>query len=460
VLRAFIDQPEVSSVPLTALTKAGLTAWQYGEPATVDRWLKSLNFRAESGAVALLPGSEGNLTRVVLGLGETPEAAAFSGLPYSLPPGSYVLDEDGGSDLPNIAALGWALGAYRFTRYKQSERAPAMLVWPGGCNRPRIELMAEGTTLVRDLVNVPANEMGPAELAMAAEQLAGNHDAEVRTFVGDDLLLHHFPTVHMVGRGSSRAPRLIEMHWGDPAAPKVTLVGKGVCFDSGGLDLKNAGGMLRMKKDMGGAAHALGLAGMIMRAGMPVRLRVLIPAVENMPSGDAFRPLDVVRTRQGLTVEIGNTDAEGRLILCDALSAAQQDDPGIIIDFATLTGAARSALGADLPALFCNDDAVALALAAAAERENDPLWRLPLYQPYARQLKSSVADLSNTGDNGMAGAIIAALFLQNFVGKTTPWIHLDLYAWNNNDRPGRPKGGEAMGLRAVYAFLEERYGAA
>lgn len=457
MLRAFIDHPDPASVPITALTKAGLTAWQYGEPAMVDRWLKSVGFKAEAGALALLPGSNGQLARVLVGLGDGLDWAPFAGLPYALPFGTYVLDEDGSADLPNAAALGWALGSYRFTRYKSSEREPAKLVWPGGCDRSRIERVAEGTTLIRDLVNTPANDLGPAELALAAEGVAETYGAEVRTIVGNDLLQHEFPTIHMVGRGSSRAPRLVDLHWGPNEAPKLTLVGKGVCFDSGGLDLKPSAGMLRMKKDMGGAAHALGLAAMIMKADLPVRLRVLIPAVENMVSGDAFRPLDVVRTRQGLTVEVGNTDAEGRLILCDALAAAQQDNPDLVIDFATLTGAARAALGPDLPALFCNNDDVAVALLDAAEREGDPLWRLPLYQPYAKQLKSPVADLNNIGDNGMGGAITAALFLQHFVGKDTPWVHLDLFAWNNTDRPGRPKGGEAMGLRAVYAFLEERY---
>ena len=460
MLPAFIDHPDASSIPLTALTKAGLTAWQYGEPASIDRWLKSIDFKAKSGAIALLPGSDGQLARVVVGLGDTPEATAFAGLPYALPPGSYVLDEDGSSELSNLAALGWALGSYRFNQYKAADREPAKLVWPAGCDRAWIEMVAEGTKLIRDLVNQPANEMGPAELASAAEELAGAYGAEFAIIVGDDLLQQGFPTIHMVGRGSSRALRLIDLHWGDPQAPKLTLVGKGVCFDSGGLDLKPSSGMLRMKKDMGGAAHALGLAAMIMKAGLPVRLRVLIPAVENMVSGDAFRPLDVVKTRRGLTVEVGNTDAEGRLILCDALAAAEEEGPDLVIDFATLTGAARAALGPDLPALFCNDDAVAAALAATSDREGDPLWRLPLHQPYVKHLKSPVADLSSTGDNGMAGAIMAALFLEHFVGKETPWIHLDLFAWNNSDRPGRPKGGEAMGLRAVYALLEQRYGAA
>ena len=299
--------------------------------------------------------------------------------------------------------------------------------------------------------------MGPAELAVAAEQLAGAFGADLRTVVGDDLLLYHYPAIHAVGRASSRPPRLIDLRWGSADAPKVTIVGKGVCFDTGGLDLKPSAGMRLMKKDMGGAAHALGLARMVMAAGLPVQLRVLIPAVDNAVSGNAFRPLDVVQMRKGLNVEIGNTDAEGRLVLADALADAVDERPALLIDFATLTGSARVALGAELPALFSNDDALANALVAAGNREADPMWRLPLWQPYAKQLNSPVADLNNIGENNFAGAILAALFLERFVDSEVPWAHIDLYAWNPSARPGRPKGGEAMTLRAAFAVIADRF---
>jgi leucyl aminopeptidase len=312
----------------------------------------------------------------------------------------------------------------------------------------------EAIYLVRDLINTPAGDMGPAELAQAATKLAERHKARISVITGAALLKKNYPAIHAVGRASSRAPRLIDLRWG-AKGPRVTLVGKGVCFDSGGLDLKAAAGMRLMKKDMGGAAHALGLASMIMAARLPLRLRVLIPAVENSVSGDAFRPGDVLPTRKGLSVEIGNTDAEGRLVLCDALAEADSEDPELIVDFATLTGAARIALGAELPAMFCNDDGVAEALLAQGLAAQDPVWRLPLHAPYRRLLDSQVADINNISSGALGGAIMAALFMSEFVRPKTPWVHLDIMAWNPSSRPGRPEGGEAMGLRATYALIEE-----
>jgi leucyl aminopeptidase len=300
--------------------------------------------------------------------------------------------------------------------------------------------------------------MGPAELAQAAQDLAAEFDAAVEVIVGQDLLDRDYPAIHAVGRASPRAPRLIDLRWGNPEHPKVTIVGKGVCFDTGGLDLKPSSAMLIMKKDMGGAAHALALGRMIMMAGLPVRLRVLVPAVENVVSGDSFKPQDVLKTRKGLTVEVGNTDAEGRLILCDALAEADSEKPELLIDFATLTGAARVALGPDLPALMCNDDALANDLTEAGSAVDDPMWRLPLWAPYRKGLDSKVADINNVTTNGFAGAITAGLFLQEFVSKGTPWAHLDTYAWNGSARPGRPEGGEALGLRAAYAVIAKRFG--
>jgi leucyl aminopeptidase len=328
------------------------------------------------------------------------------------------------------------------------------LVWPKGADRAAVTRAVEAIFLVRDLINTPASDMGPAELAEAAGALARKHGARESVVVGDALIKGNFPAVYGVGRASARAPRLIDLRWGG-GGPRVAVVGKGVCFDSGGLDLKSASNMKLMKKDMGGAAHALGLADMIMGAGLEVRLRVLVPAVENSVSGNALRPLDVLQTRKGATVEVGNTDAEGRLILCDALYEADRDEPDLLIDFATLTGAARVALGTDLPALFCRDDGLAERLLRHATAQQDPLWRLPLYAPYRKMLESQVADLNNAPDSPYAGAITAALFLAEFVRPKTAWAHLDLFAWNASAAPGRPIGGEAMGLRAAFALVEE-----
>ncbi|MGQ9371357.1 leucyl aminopeptidase family protein [Azospirillum sp. ST 5-10] len=446
------------AVPVTPLAKAALAGWLDSQPPATAQWVKAVNFSAEAGATALLPGEDGRLARVLVGVPAEPDLWALAGLPGSLPPGTYRIDADLDRGAATRAALGWALGSYRFDRYRKSEKGFASLVWPKAADRGAVERAASATFLVRDLVNTPASDMGPADLAKAAKELAGEFEADVKIIVGDDLLKKNFPAVHAVGRGSAREPRLIDITWGRKDDPKVTIVGKGVCFDSGGYDIKPSSGMLLMKKDMGGAAHALGVARMVMMAGLPVRLRVLIPAVENMISGNAFRPGDVLGTRKGLSVEIGNTDAEGRLILCDALAEADSEKPALLVDFATLTGAARVALGPELPALFANRDDVAADLLAAGEAETDPLWRLPLWQSYRKMFESKVADLNNAGTGGFAGAITAALFLESFVSKETPWAHLDVYAWNGSARPGRPDGGDAMGLRAVYALIERRFG--
>jgi leucyl aminopeptidase len=446
------------SVPLTPVTKDGLEGWLSTQPASVRTWISGTGFKGEPGKTALLPGPEGGLARVLVGTEATADLWAYGGLPASLPAGGYHIDADLDREAATRAALGWALGCYAFTRYKSGNgKTFATLAWPERADREAVERTATATYLVRDLINTPANDMGPAELAAAAEALGAEFDAKVKVIVGDDLLKKNYPAIHAVGRASTRAPRLIDLTWGDKDAPQVTLVGKGVCFDTGGLDLKPSSGMLLMKKDMGGAAHVLGVARMIMMAGLAVRLRVLIPAVENSVSGDAFRPLDVLATRKGLSVEVGNTDAEGRLILCDALAKAVSDKPDVIIDFATLTGAARVALGTELPALFSNDDALADGLLKAAEEQADPMWRLPLHQPYAKMLESKVADINNVGSGSFAGAILAALFLERFVEKTIPWAHLDVMAWNPSSKPGRPEGGEALGMRAVYSYLESRY---
>jgi leucyl aminopeptidase len=446
-----------SAIPITPLTKERLGAWVEQAGGRERAWVKASGFTAEKGKVLLVPAEDGGLARILAGVDPEEKVWGFAGLPEALPPGTYRIDASLGRDEAGRAALGWALGLYAFTRYKEKKREPRRLAWPEAADRGEVERLARAIFLVRDLVNTPAEDMGPDALADAAETLAGERGAKFEQIVGDDLLARNYPTIHAVGRASSRAPRLLDLGWGREGAPKVTLVGKGVCFDTGGLDLKPAAGMKIMKKDMGGAATVLGLASAVIEAGLDLRLRVLVPAVENSVSANAFRPLDVIRTRKGITVEIGNTDAEGRLILCDALAEADSESPEVLIDCATLTGAARVALGPDLPALYANDDALADALLAASRDEGDPMWRMPLWKPYRKMLESRVADINNVSDGPFAGSITAALYLQDFVSAKTPWAHFDLYAWNAKSTPGRPEGGEAQCLRAIYALLKQRY---
>lgn len=442
-------------VPVTPLTKAQLSGWLKGQPARIKAWAKSADFRAEPGQLCLLPDEKGGLERVLAGQDAADGLWSYAGLPSSLPGGSsYRLDAAFAPAEATHAALGWLLGTYRFTKYRKPGQPFPSLVWPQGADKGAAERAGEAIFLIRDLINTPAEDMGPGELAAAASKLARAHGAKVTVISGEALIRKNYPAIHAVGRASVHAPRLIDLRWGTKG-PRVTLAGKGVCFDSGGLDLKGAAGMKLMKKDMGGAAHVLGLAAMIMGAKLPLRLRVLIPAVENSVAGNAFRPLDVLKTRKGLSVEVGNTDAEGRLVLCDALAEADRDNPDLVVDFATLTGAARVALGPDLPAMFCNDDAIADSLIRHGQAMHDPLWRMPLHKPYRRLLDSKVADLNNISSGPHGGAITAALFLAEFLRPETPWVHLDIMAWNASSRPGRPEGGEAMGLRAVYALIEE-----
>jgi leucyl aminopeptidase len=442
------------AVPITALARDAYDDWLKAQPAARHTWVVQSGFRVQPGGFCLLPDEGGRLEEVLLVIDAGEPIWSFAGLPTALPPGVYRLDQGMRPGAASRAALGWCLGSYAFTRYKDNPRECARLVWPKSADEGQVMHTAEAIALVRDLINTPANDMGPAQLAEAARTLAKQHRAKCTVIVGDALLKRNYPAVHAVGRASSEEPRLIDLRWGS-RGPKVTLVGKGVCFDSGGLDLKPAAGMKLMKKDMGGAAHVLGLASLIMAEKLPLQLRVLIPAVENAVSGNAFRPLDVLQTRKGLTVEVGNTDAEGRLVLCDALTEADNEQPDLLIDFATLTGAARVALGPELPALFCNDDKLAGAILRHGSLEGDPVWRLPLYKPYRQGLDSKVADLNNISGSPYAGAIVAALFLENFVSPGTRWAHFDVMAWNVSGRPGRPEGGEAMGLRAVYAAILE-----
>jgi leucyl aminopeptidase len=460
-----------NAVPITAVAEDGFDAWLGRQPARIKTWARTSGFRAQSGQISLLAAADGTLERVFLGLPKAPEGSqsgpdgtiwAFAACPFGLPEGTYRLAGRIGGARAFDAALGWALGAYRFARYRKPERPPARLAWPGAADRKAVENAAQGTFLVRDLVNTPAGDMGPSALAGEARRLGRAYGARVSVITGNKLLSANYPAIHTVGRAASDAPRLVDLTWRGPGRgrlPLVAVCGKGVCFDTGGLQLKSTAGMLIMKKDMGGGAQALGLARMIMGAGLPVRLRVLIPAVENAVAGNAYHPQDVITTRKGVTVEVGNTDAEGRLVLADALTEASTQKPDLLIDLATLTGAARVALGTGLPALFCNDDGWADKAIAAGAAAGDPLWRLPLWAPYREMLKSPVADINNISSGSYGGAITAALFLQEFVGPGIPWMHLDFMAWNTASRPGRPEGGEAQGLRALFALIEKEFGA-
>jgi leucyl aminopeptidase len=458
---SLIDEID-GAIPITPLTKKQLPAWLNEAPDHERNWVRAIGFSADPGKHALVPGNAGRFARVVVGLGDADDTRrtmwGLAGLPGELPEGCYRLETIPEGADPTRLALGWALANYAFTRYHAKSPTPTSLVWPEGADRGRAERLARAAFLARDLANTPAGDLGPEELAAEAVRVAEAAGARHRVIVGDELLAENYPTIHAVGRAAACAPRLVDIMWGDEAAPKVTLVGKGVCFDTGGLDLKTASGMRLMKKDMAGAAIVLGLAQAIMDAGLPVRLRVLLPLVENAVSGNAMHPMDIVRTRKGLTVEIGNTDAEGRLILCDALAEASTEKPELLVDMATLTGAARVALGPELAALFCNDETLAERLLEAAENEEDPMWRMPLWRPYRKMIDSKIADINNVSESPHAGAITAALYLQEFVDPGIPWAHLDVMAWNPQGRPGRPEGAEATALRALYAHIAQRFG--
>jgi len=442
---------------LTPVAKAKFADWLKGQPPRTRAAVEAARFEGKPDSLVILPGDAAEEWGVAVGSDGTNGPWSLANAAAKLPEGNYRLAEG----TPGDAALGWLLAQHRFDRYREKPEVtgPRVLLTSEPARIDEIVRLAEATALVRDLVDTGAGDLGPAELADAAKAVADKHGGKFHVTQGD-ALLEGYPMVHAVGRAATkaRAPRLIEIEWGDPKHPRVAVVGKGVCFDSGGLDIKPASGMLLMKKDMGGAAHALALAGLIMGARLPVRLHLIIPAVENAVSGDAFRPGDVLKTRKGLFVEIGNTDAEGRLILGDALARACEDEPALLLDFATLTGAARVALGPDLPALFANDEVLAADIAAAADAVSDPLWRLPLWQGYNEMLKSDIADINNAPGGGFAGTITAALFLERFVSSSTPWAHLDTFAWRPAAKPGRPKGGEALGLRAAWELLRSRFG--
>jgi leucyl aminopeptidase len=460
-----MNQPGNSPVPLWLLYEDELDAWRAAQAQPARQWLIEQGFKAERQRVVLLPDPSGTLASAVAGLGKRQGGISLwhaAGLVERLPVHRYRLAQEFAAPEATQLALGFLYGAYRFERYRSCKNEMASLESPVNADMAFVVRAAESLRMARDWINTPAGDFGPAQLAAAARQVAERHGADFQEWVGEDLLSANFPAIHAVGRASSEAPRLIELRWSPPGGdrfPRVTLVGKGVCFDSGGLDIKPSAGMALMKKDMGGAAVALALAHLLMSSKARIQLRVLVPAVENAISGNAYRPGDVLATRKGLTVEVGNTDAEGRLILCDALSYADSERPDLIIDFATLTGAARVALGPELPALFGNDDRIVQELARAGAAEHDPLWPMPLWAGYEDELASKIADLNNVASSAFAGAIFGALFLKRFVSES-PWVHIDLFAWNPKDRPGRGVGGEAQAVRATYRYLAERFGIA
>ncbi len=454
------ESADTEPTPIWPVVKSGLESWLADCLPAQAAWVRATDFKAKPDTHLLVPRADGALAGVLAGVTEERDLWALAGLPGALPIGTYRLVPEPSADRADASVLGWLLGTYHFDRYKTGQkRRFATLVRPAAAVAEVPERTAAAICLVRDLINTPTADLGPDALAAAAAELAEPHGAHLQLTVGDELLARNFPMIHAVGRAAAVPPRLIDFTWGDPSAPKVTLVGKGVCFDSGGLDLKTAAGMELMRKDMGGAANVLGLAAMIMAAGLPVRLRVLIPAVENAVSGNAFRPGDMLDSHKGLTVEIGNTDAEGRLILADALAAADTEAPDLLIDMATLTGAARVAVGVELAATFTDDEQLAADLARHGTAQADPLWRMPLWPPYRKLLDSKFADIRNIGDGRYAGAITGALFLKEFVDQAKSWVHFDIMAWNIAARPGRPVGGEAYAIRALYALIEERFGA-
>mgnify|MGYP001828625568 FL=1 len=444
-------------IPLYPVSSSNFEQWLTNLPGLQQKWLKAAGFNAKAGELCSLPDANGELHGYAFGMADEGWLYQLAPLPAKLPTGRYRLVSDWGRGQRLQAGLGWGLACYQFDLYRDPQREMPELALEDDIAVDAGRLLA-AQSLVRDLVNTPTEDMGPEQLAAAMRSEADEFDASMTVVQGVELLNSNFPAIHVVGRASDREPRLLKMEWGDDEHPLLALCGKGVCFDTGGLNLKPGSGMALMKKDMGGSAHVLALARLIMQAGLPVRLLVLIPAVENSVSGNAYRPGDVIPTRKGLSVEIGNTDAEGRVVLADALAYACESEPDLVIDFATLTGAARVALGTDIPPVFSNNIDIAKQMMAAGEEEEDPLWVMPLYQPYKELLKSPIADLNNMASTPFGGCITAALFMEHFVTEATDWVHIDTWAWNQGNRPGRPAGGEAEGLRAVFRYLKDRYG--
>jgi len=443
-----------SARPIIPITTAHLPAWLKRQDLPTQSWVKSQGYTAEVGTALMIPSISGAVSRVIAGVGEAIDIWSLAHLPNLLPAGNYYIDMKWKASMLADVALGFALAQYQFSRYKTLRKKPLTLQLPKSVNIAGVEAQRAAIQAVRDLINTPANDMGPVDLAKAAREMAKRMGAQFSEIVGEQLLKKNYPAIHAVGRAGPQAPRLIEINHGKALHPLVVLVGKGVTFDTGGLDIKPYASMKLMKKDMGGAALVLGLTQLIIAQKLPIRLRVLIPAVENSINDNAFRPQDIIASRKGLSIEIGSTDAEGRLILADALTEGDSDKPVLMIDVATLTGAARTALGAELPAIFSNRNDIAQALVVIGQKIADPLWQLPLWQGYAKYVNSPIADVTNTPNYGFAGSITAALFLERFVSPETPWVHIDSYAWNAENAPGRPNGGEALGLRTLFTYLQ------
>jgi len=448
------------ALPIHLVPVSGLDSWLAAQDALVRAWVEGGSGKPEAGQTVRLPAADGGTVGVLRVADDKPDMWAIAGLRAALWDADFALDLSAmpEADVTGLC-LGWALGGYIFDRYKKPRKqVSARLVWPEGADRELVSAQAGGIVLARDLINTPADDLGPSELEAAARTMAEGFGGAVSVTVGEDLLAQNFPMIHAVGRASDDPPRLIDLTFGDPSHPKLTLVGKGVCFDTGGLDMKSAAGMDLMRKDMGGAATALGLAHTLLSLKVPVRLRVLLPTVENAVAGNAYRPGDILQTRKGLTVEIGNTDAEGRLVLGDALALASEEEPELLIDFATLTGAARVAVGTEIAAFFTASDALGDEAVKAGRAAAETVWRLPLHDDYRHMLDTPFADINNAGTGGFGGATTAALFLKEFVAKPDQWLHFDIMGWNARPRPGRPKGGEAMGLRAMCRLIQDRFG--
>lgn len=453
MISCFVSVPQSNAIPIYLVAQTDYPQWLHKQSSACQGWLASTQYRADVGNIAMIPDLKGGIEFVLLCISAPQNLWDVGNLPMMLPDAVYEFKD---TNAYKNYAIAWGLGAYQFTRYKQPKRKAAQLVLPNDC-KAEVENMVESIYQVRDWINTPTDDMGPTQFAEVAEQCAKMLSAEFSQIVGEDLLEKNYPSVYTVGRASDDAPRLIDMRWGNPAHPKITLVGKGVCFDSGGLDIKPASYMLLMKKDMAGGAHVFGLARMIMEAKLPVRLRVLVPVVENVISGNAYRPGDIIKSRSGITIEVGNTDCEGRVILADALTEAVSEKPDLLIDISTLTGAARVAVGTDIPAVFSNNDELVAEVMKHGEQQRDFMWRLPLYEAYREYLNSSIADINNNASEPYAGAIVAALFLKEFVPNDIPWLHFDLMAWNIRAKPGRPAGAEAFALRALFSYLQEKY---
>ncbi len=460
MLACFALDLDPNSIPIIPIHSEDLAAWLATQNSRTQQWVKNTQFLADPGTICLVPGEEGSIQEVLFGIGGIRDFWIFGSLPSLVPEGNYHLIGDSWShEHWQEVLMVWALGCYQFDLYRTLAPFQVKLFFPESRGVDELEAMITTIYLLRDMINMPAEVFGPSALAEAVRSVASEFGASVKEIVGEKLLEHNYPLIHAVGRAASDAPRLLDLRWGNPTHPKVTLVGKGVCYDTGGLSIKSTTGMILMKKDMGGAAHALALARLIMSAELPISLRLLIPAVENSISAQSYRPGDVIVARNGVSVEISNTDAEGRLILADALVEAMSDEPELVLDFATLTGAARTALGPEIPALMCNDDEEAEALLVSSEKVKDPIWRLPLYHPYRDMyLHSNIADICNTSSKTYAGAILAGLFLELFVDDKVKWAHFDLMAYNDTSTPGKPVGGEAMSLRACFDYLKTKFG--